>query len=1165
MKTKKNRKLITFLCVLLLLIPSFLVFVKINSVFATQAWYLTGFGDDYCMYYDDGPASRWGQSWVGSALSTYEAKSIRLGFHFDDASAEGNSGSVYDQTKMSDVLDYLDAWGVSGILLLQNNGESCEGYCGSWDWYYQWLNVTTDFYGDNRIAAFSIFGEPAHESGGYDTWATSGPVGAITTRYKLQEAFAYLIDAIHNIDPDRVVIYPLGSFSYTNVGDWASDISSVGMLNEPNVIFDVVHPYFFENEWDMGLNPTQKAGWYESNWVAPSVSAFSASKCYCGETFCWGGKTHTYQVTFLTEMINVFVDYQVGFTVWAYFSSDASWDNEAIVASDYLGSQPPEEPPEEPPEGSSNITRVQGPARGTTTSSSISVSMTSTPTEGNLLIATVGLAYYEWESVSSITQTNVVWTRQVYNQYASVYVAVWTGVVSASAGKDITITLSGAPDYGGVADVCEYSGLLTSGFLDVAATAQSDSGTSSSTGTTSTTSQDDELWVGATVFGGDISQSTPTNSFTLLDGENYGSALSIAFLEKIVDSAGTANSGTTGSGSGNWIGCVATFKASYTQGDTTSPTYSDISISSMVADTSCNFNVTINDDTALETDGQYQFGTNNTGTWVWESAVNFTSTPQAISVTKTLNETVGSTIAYCWNFTDNSGNFNTTGIQSFGIPDSENPTFSDVSYSITAAGTSCMFNATFDDDTQLGFYIFSTNNTGVWANNTAIEFSSTPQTVSVSKTLNTTVGVNVGFIWYVNDTYNNWNSTEAEYLETTDETAPTYSSYSYSTDIAGISCNLNVTVSDGSGLSYYIFSTQNTGTWTNETVIAFSTNPQSISKTITLNSTVGIPILWKWYANDTLGLWSVSDEHGFLTVDGEPPTFGSILGNTTVAAAAVIYTCTISDNVEVSGYIASWNNTGTWTNGTFSSGTSGVLSGTNNSTIGVSIGVKFYAKDTSNQWSVSEISYFVTTDGGAPTFGVIVGTTTVVDVSVIYTCTISDTVSVSGYIASWNNTGVWTNGTWTSGSIGTLSGIHNETVGNVVSVRFYANDTTDNWGASSQYNFVLTSAEIPSDGLPTVEVDNMWQFLYEGNWIGLATSLLLSVFGDMNILVAVLSMLFFIPLYIRTKSLMLLCIIWVLLGPFLIVAMPAVSEIAILFTALGIGGLLWRLFRPTND
>jgi hypothetical protein len=207
------------------------------------------------------------------------------------------------------------------------------------------------------------------------------------------------------------------------------------------------------------------------------------------------------------------------------------------------------------------ITRVQGNARGTGTTS-VSVTMASTPTNGNVLVAVIGMnSYSASRTVSSITQTGVTWTYQirkgaVYNVYMSV--EIWLGVVGSGASKSVAVALSGEAELGAVADICEYSGVATSSFLDKTAT-NSGHNAATNTGTTDTTTQANELWIGGTAAA-TYTQSTPTNDFTLLDGAVY-SFVSCAYLEKIVSSTGAANSGTTMSTAYDWVGCIATFKA----------------------------------------------------------------------------------------------------------------------------------------------------------------------------------------------------------------------------------------------------------------------------------------------------------------------------------------------------------------------------------------------------------------------------------------------------------------------------------------------------------------------------------------------------------------------------------------------------------------------------
>ena len=109
------------------------------------------------------------------------------------------------------------------------------------------------------------------------------------------------------------------------------------------------------------------------------------------------------------------------------------------------------------------------------------------------------------------------------------------------------------------------------------------------------------------------------------------------------------------------------------------------------------------------------------------------------------------------------------------------------------------------------------------------------------------------------------------------------------------------------------------------------------------------------------------------------------------------------------------------------------------------------------------------------------------------------------------------------------------------------------------------SESTSSPGLPSLNVNWIWQYLFAGDFIGFFGALLMMTFGTLDLAVGVISMMFFVPLYLRTKSLLLLCITWILLGSFLIALMPIVSSIAVLFMGLGIAGLLYRLFRPSHS
>jgi hypothetical protein len=184
--------------------------------------------------------------------------------------------------------------------------------------------------------------------------------------------------------------------------------------------------------------------------------------------------------------------------------------------------------------------------------------MTSTPVNGNVetaVIVTKGASTYV--TVSSITQTGVTWTQLTPPKqgFTKRQVNTWIGVVGAGASTSVIINVSGTFDsgQGGVANICEYSGMATSSELDKTAN-NSGSGTLTDTGTTPTTTQASELWIGGT-WADAQAQSSPTNGFTHLDGVK-GSDWSADYLEKIVSATGAADSGTTVGGSTDWLGQI---------------------------------------------------------------------------------------------------------------------------------------------------------------------------------------------------------------------------------------------------------------------------------------------------------------------------------------------------------------------------------------------------------------------------------------------------------------------------------------------------------------------------------------------------------------------------------------------------------------------------------
>jgi hypothetical protein len=126
------------------------------------------------------------------------------------------------------------------------------------------------------------------------------------------------------------------------------------------------------------------------------------------------------------------------------------------------------------------------------------------------------------------------------------------------------------------------------------------------------------------------------------------------------------------------------------------------------------------------------------------------------------------------NQTANTSISNETGKWNVTITSDEDntpPTWSNNQTNTTIAGTSINFSLQVNDDVALhpkGQYIFSTNNSGgTWTNDSAVNFTGTPASINVIKTLNDTTGVSVGWRLYLTDNAGNLNITDTFELTTT--------------------------------------------------------------------------------------------------------------------------------------------------------------------------------------------------------------------------------------------------------------------------------------------------------------------------------------------------------------------------------------------------------------
>lgn len=101
--------------------------------------------------------------------------------------------------------------------------------------------------------------------------------------------------------------------------------------------------------------------------------------------------------------------------------------------------------------------------------------------------------------------------------------------------------------------------------------------------------------------------------------------------------------------------------------------------------------------------------------------------------------------------------------------------------------------------------------------------------------------------------------------------------------------------------------------------------------------------------------------------DSTAPTYSNIAHNTTVATQPCKFSSEWTDNVGLSGYFFSYNGTGAWANETFTAFSSNPAWANKTKTLpaaGTVVGYRWYANDTSDNWSTTPIYSLTTTAVG---------------------------------------------------------------------------------------------------------------------------------------------------------------------------------------------------------
>jgi len=237
---------------------------------------------------------------------------------------------------------------------------------------------------------------------------------------------------------------------------------------------------------------------------------------------------------------------------------------------------------------------------------------------------------------------------------------------------------------------------------------------------------------------------------------------------------------------------------------------------------------------------------NLSGTW---QRVQWNTTAVTNNTQGTMSYTFSTEGVYMWNVEvfNSTHSFFASSNWTLTI-DLTSPTYSKNTTNITEASEFCEFKLEADDNIALhnnGGYIFSTNNSGSWQNVSFTSFTATPQNMTNTTILNSTVGTIVAWCYYFNDSANNWNGTSCEegnlfYLTTTSPNPNYQNAGSNATSIQPNGTILFYGQGyDGIGLDWAILSTNETGNWRNYTDFDSTLFHKRDAPVISGNSTTG--------------------------------------------------------------------------------------------------------------------------------------------------------------------------------------------------------------------------------------------------------------------------------------------------------------------------------------
>ncbi len=392
------------------------------------------------------------------------------------------------------------------------------------------------------------------------------------------------------------------------------------------------------------------------------------------------------------------------------------------------------------------------------------------------------------------------------------------------------------------------------------------------------------------------------------------------------------------------------------------------------------------------------------------------------------------------------------------------PVVSNVSASPIFAGGSCVFSSFWSDNVSLGGFVFSTNNTGVWQNDSWVPFLGTPSWGNVSKVLSSVVGSVVGYRWFVNDSSGVWVGSGVQNL--TVQSVPVVFADGFESGSFGAWTGVNY------GSPSVVKSDVNSGVYSMK---APATTDSLVYKT--LGSSYGSLYVRAYVKYSSLSVNGRVESvavgtsssnlaaQGGVYIDGSGNTYWNIRGST--------YT-NFKDSIVTGTYYCmelyvqrSSGTVSLWVNGVLKINATGVsLGGSDFNT--VCVGSSDFAS-IGGYVSVDDVvvanSYIGPISGvGSPVVSNVSASPIFAGGSCVFSSFWSDNVSLGGFVFSTNNTGVWQNDSWVpflgTPSWGNVSKVLSSVVGSVVGYRWFVNDSSGVWVGSGVQNLTVQSVPV---------------------------------------------------------------------------------------------------------